>query len=165
VPFALSVRNMRQLDLLGGEVEQCLFCKIAKGAIPSLGVFEDGISFAFLDNKPLFPGHCLLVPKAHISALQDMSADILAPLLGNVQLMSTAIEAAMKAEGSFVGINNRVSQSIPHLHIHIVPRNRGDGLKGFFWPRTKYSDEKAARDVQQAIRAAVGRLKPGAAAQ
>ena len=165
MPFALSVRNMRQLDLLGGEVEQCLFCKIAKGAIPSLGVFEDGISFAFLDNKPLFPGHCLLVPKAHISALQDMSADILAPLLGNVQLMSTAIEAAMKAEGSFVGINNRVSQSIPHLHIHIVPRNRGDGLKGFFWPRTKYSDEKAARDVQQAIRAAVGRLKPGAAAQ
>lgn len=156
---------MRQLDLLGGEVEQCLFCKIAKGAIPSLGVFEDGISFAFLDNKPLFPGHCLLVPKAHISTLQDMSADILAPLLGNVQLMSTAIEAAMKAEGSFVGINNRVSQSIPHLHIHIVPRNRGDGLKGFFWPRTKYSDEKAARDVQQAIRAAVGRLKPGAAAQ
>ena len=154
---------MRQLDLLGGEVEQCLFCKIANGTIPSLGVFEDEISFAFLDNKPLFPGHCLLVPKTHISTLQDMPADILAPLLGNVKLMSTAIEAAMNAEGSFVGINNRVSQSIPHLHIHIVPRNRGDGLKGFFWPRAKYSDEKTAQDVQQAIKAAVGKLRSAAA--
>lgn len=150
---------MRQLDLLGGEVEQCLFCKIAKGEIQSHGVFEDDVSFAFLDNKPLFPGHCLLVPKQHISTLQDLPPGILGPLLGNVKLLSTAIEQAMKAEGSFIGINNRVSQSIPHMHIHVVPRNRGDGLKGFFWPRGKYPDEKSTLETREAIRSAVERLR------
>lgn len=125
----------------------------------SYRVFEDSVSLAFLDHRPLFPGHCLLLPKQHHATLADLPAELVAPLFINAQLLTRAVEAAMEAEGTFAGINNRVSQSVPHLHIHIVPRRRKDGLRGFFWPRTAYKDPEEAARAQQAIRAAIERLR------
>jgi histidine triad (HIT) family protein len=128
--------------------ERCKFCGIAsEGFI----VFEDSISLAFLDYRPLFPGHTLLIPKDHYETLADLPANLIGPFFGNVQKLAGAVERAMQAEGTFVAINNRVSQSVPHLHVHIVPRKKGDGLRGFFWPRQKYRDEEQMRQVQSAI--------------
>jgi len=132
---------------------ECKFCQIASRALSSFVVFEDEISLAFLDHRPLFPGHVLLVPKEHFDTLADLPARLVGPFFANVQRLTGAVERAMKAEGSFVAINNRVSQSVPHLHIHIVPRNKGDGLHGFFWPRWKYENEDQMRGVAEAIRA------------
>jgi histidine triad (HIT) family protein len=130
----------------------CKFCEIAS---KSVIVFEDAISLAFLDHRPLFPGHTLLIPKVHCETLADLAANLVGPFFANVQRLSGAVERGMEAEGSFVAINNRVSQSVPHLHVHIVPRKKGDGLRGFFWPRQKYRDEEQMRTVQAAIRAAL----------
>ena len=152
---------MSQLDLFGGKAEDCTFCKIVRGELQAHNVFEDDTTIAFLDNKPLFPGHCLLVPKKHRQTLGDLPPNEVAPLFSNAQLLSSAVERAMKAEGTFIGINNRVSQSVPHLHVHIVPRRRGDGLKGFFWPRTRYETEGAATAVQDAIKTAIDELRRG----
>lgn len=107
---------------------------------------------AFLDHRPLFPGHCLLVPKKHYETLVDLPKGQVGRLFGNAQVLARAVETALSAEGTFVAINNRVSQSVPHLHIHVVPRRRKDGLKGFFWPRHKYGDENEMEAVQFAIR-------------
>jgi histidine triad (HIT) family protein len=126
----------------------CKFCEIAS---KSVILFEDDISLAFLDHRPLFPGHTLLIPKHHYETLSDFPPNLIGPFFGNVQLLSGAVERGMQAEGSFVAINNRVSQSVPHLHVHIVPRKKGDGLRGFFWPRQKYRDEDQMRQVQSAI--------------
>jgi histidine triad (HIT) family protein len=126
----------------------CKFCEIAS---KSVIVFEDTISLAFLDHRPLFPGHTLLIPKVHHETLTDLPANLVGPFFANVQRLSGAVERGMQAEGSFVAINNRVSQSVPHLHVHIVPRKKGDGLRGFFWPRQKYRDEEQMRQVQSAI--------------
>ena len=120
--------------------------------------FQDDISLAFLDHRPLFPGHCLLVPKEHYETLTDLPADLVGPFFKNVQLLATAVEVALEAHGSFVAINNRVSQSVPHLHTHIVPRRRKDGLKGFFWPRYPYKSEDEADAVQTAIRSELNTL-------
>ena len=117
--------------------KECLFCEIAAHKIEAKIVFEDAISLAFLDIRPLFAGHCLLIPKAHYATLPDLPADLVGPLFLNAQHLTRAIESAMNAEGSFVAMNNVVSQSVPHFHIHIVPRTKGDGLRGFFWPRQK----------------------------
>jgi histidine triad (HIT) family protein len=136
----------------------CLFCRIAGGTVAAAIVFEDSVSLAFLDHRPLFPGHCLLIPKEHHQTLGDLPAPVIAPLFANVKLLSKGIEAAMQAEGTFVAMNNRVSQSVPHLHVHIVPRRRKDGLKGFFWPRHKYQNEDEMLRVQQAIRLALKTL-------
>jgi len=136
----------------------CLFCQIIRGDISSYPVFEDDVSLAFLDHRPLFPGHCLLVPKPHYETLLDLPSPLIAPLFANAQLLARAVEQALEAHGSFVAINNRVSQSVPHLHIHVVPRRRKDGLKGFFWPRQPYRDEEAIRRVQQTLRAAIAQL-------
>lgn len=114
-------------------------------------VYEDTGSFAFLDIRPLFPGHVLLCPREHYETLMDLPAAMGGPLMSAAQLLAKAVEAAMKAEGTFVAINNRISQSVPHLHIHIVPRKRGDGMKGFFWPRNKYADDAARESVREAI--------------
>lgn len=130
----------------------CKFCQIASQTTPSFVVFEDSISLAFLDHRPLFPGHTLLIPKQHYETLADLPATLIDPFFRNVQLLSNAVERGMQAEGTFVAINNRVSQSVPHLHVHIVPRKKGDGLRGFFWPRQKYRDEEQMREVQAAIR-------------
>jgi histidine triad (HIT) family protein len=133
----------------------CLFCKIATGELAARLVFEDEVSLAFLDHRPVFPGHCLLIPKAHYETLTDLPEPLIAPLFRNAQLLSRAVESAMEAEGTFVAINNRISQSVPHLHIHIVPRRRKDGLKGFFWPRHPYKSEEDAELVQETIRRTV----------
>lgn len=138
--------------------ENCLFCQIAAGAVPAVSVFEDQISIAFLDHRPLFPGHCLLVPRDHHETLGDLPRKLVGPFFSNVQLLARAVEVALNAEGTFVAMNNRVSQSVPHLHAHVVPRRRKDGLKGFFWPRNKYESEDEKLKVQQAIRQAVRML-------
>ena len=136
----------------------CLFCQIASKAAPSPIVFEDEQALAFLDHRPLFPGHCLLIPKAHYETLGDLPGSIIAPLFTAAQRLSRAVESGMRAGGSFLAINNRVSQSVPHLHVHIVPRSKKDGLKGFFWPRRPYASPEAAREAQQAIVDALRRL-------
>ncbi|HKZ02373.1 MAG TPA: HIT family protein [Pyrinomonadaceae bacterium] len=136
-------------------VNNCTFCRIAAGVLSSIAVFEDQNSLAFLDHRPLFPGHCLLVPKEHFETLNDLPSQLTGSFFGNVQLLSRAIETAMEAEGTFIAINNRVSQSVPHLHVHVVPRRRKDGLKGFFWPRSKYKSEDEILDVQERIRTVI----------
>ena len=133
--------------------ETCIFCRIAAREIPAEIVFEDQHAIAFLDIDPLFPGHTLLVPKCHSQTLTDLPAAQVAPLFENAQRLTRAVESAMEADGSFLGINNRVSQSVPHLHIHIVPRRKKDGLRGFFWPRRKYSSDTHLTETGAAIRA------------
>ena len=136
----------------------CIFCKIIAGELPAPVVFEDESSLAFLDHRPVFPGHALLVPKIHCETLADLSSGMVGPFFKNAQLLSSAIEEGLKADGTFVAINNRVSQSVPHLHVHIVPRRRKDGLRGFFWPRNKYESDEQLLQIQQAIKSAVARL-------
>ncbi|MGH9532739.1 MAG: HIT family protein [Terriglobales bacterium] len=133
----------------------CLFCKIVAGELAAPVVLEDEHVLAFLDHRPLFPGHCLLVTKVHYETLADLPQDMVGPVFAAVQLLSRAVEEALSADGVLVAINNRVSQSVPHLHVHIVPRRRKDGLKGFFWPRQNYKDEETKTAVCEAIRRAV----------
>jgi len=132
----------------------CAFCRIVAGDAPAATVFEDESSLAFLDHRPLFPGHCLLIPKTHYETLADLPRELTGPLFGNAKLLAGAVERAMQSEGSFVAINNRVSQSVPHLHIHIVPRSKKDGLRGFFWPRRKYESAAAMESVRNRIQEA-----------
>ncbi|MDQ3766686.1 MAG: HIT family protein [Actinomycetota bacterium] len=115
-------------------------------------VLEDDDTMAFLDYRPLFPGHCLLIPRAHFVALGDLPGELLDTLWRNAQLLNTCVERAMEAQGTFVAVNNKVSQSVPHFHIHVVPRRRKDGLKGFFWPRHPYRDEAEMVNVAELIR-------------
>ncbi|HTU36334.1 MAG TPA: HIT family protein [Candidatus Acidoferrum sp.] len=133
----------------------CAFCEVVAGAASAHVVFEDAISLAFLDNRPLFPGHCLLVTKQHYATLSDIPPDLVGPLFLNARLLADAVQRAMHADGNFVAMNNIVSQSVPHSHIHIVPRKRGDGLRGFFWPRHKLAEEEAAA-VHEAILGTLG---------
>jgi histidine triad (HIT) family protein len=137
---------------------KCAFCHIIRGAEKASVVFEDSVSLAFLDRRPLFPGHCLLVPREHFETLADLPAPLVGLLFQNAQLLERAIEEGLQADGTFVAINNCVSQSVPHMHIHLVPRHRKDGLKGFFWPRQRYQDDAALRQVQETLRAAIARL-------
>jgi histidine triad (HIT) family protein len=138
----------------------CAFCRIISGEIESHLVFEDAVSLAFLDHRPLFPGHSLLVPKNHYETLNDLPAELIEPLFTNARLMARAVEQAMGAEGTFIAINNRISQGVPHLHIHIVPRRKKDGLKGFFWPRNPYKDEAELLKTRKAIQKAVAHIQP-----
>jgi histidine triad (HIT) family protein len=134
----------------------CAFCDIRDGRAPAFTVLEDERCLAFLDRRPLFPGHTLLIPKAHHVTLTDLPPDLLAPLFGHAQRVARAMEQALGAHGTFVAVNNRVSQSVAHLHVHVVPRRFRDGLKGFFWPRGHYESDEEARAVQQALRVALG---------
>jgi histidine triad (HIT) family protein len=134
----------------------CVFCSVVAGSTPAAIVYEDESCLAFLDNRPLFPGHCLLIPREHHETLPDLPAHLLEPLFRATQIVARAVETAMQGDGSFVAMNNRVSQSVPHLHVHIVPRRRKDGLKGFFWPRYPYKDQGEMETVRQAIRNAIG---------
>jgi histidine triad (HIT) family protein len=136
----------------------CIFCEIENGRVPASIVFRDADCLAFLDHRPLFPGHCLLVPRAHVETLTDISQDLLAELSTKARLLALAMEKALGAEGSFLALNNRVSQSVPHLHLHIVPRTKGDGLKGFFWPRKKYRDSAHVEEVREKLVAACSKL-------
>lgn len=137
----------------------CLFCGIISGEVSASVVFEDELCLAFLDHRPLFHGHCLLVPKQHFETLTDLPVGQIGPFFQNAQLLARAVEVAMEAEGSFVAMNNRVSQSVPHLHVHVVPRRRKDGLKGFFWPRTKYADEAQMIAVQKSIQLTIAKIR------
>jgi histidine triad (HIT) family protein len=136
----------------------CPFCAIAEGAEAGHVVFEDEISLAFLDNRPLFPGHSLLIPRQHLETLADLPDELVGPLFANARLLSRAIPEAMGKPGSFVALNNVVSQSVPHLHIHIVPRKPKDGLRGFFWPRRKYDSDEQMSEVAATVRGAVEAL-------
>jgi len=149
-PVQHSFVNVTNLD--------CPFCKIIRSETQSYNVFEDDISLAFLDKRPLFPGHSLLIPKSHYETLIDLPASLVAPLFQNAQLLAHAIERGLQAEGTFVAINNRVSQSVPHVHIHIVPRHKKDGLKGFFWPRQHYKDEATILSIQSTLRTTIAQL-------
>jgi histidine triad (HIT) family protein len=133
----------------------CVFCDIASGRMPAEIVWRNEEVVAFLDSRPLFPGHVLLIPATHIATLADLPAGQVGPLFQAVQKLETAVERALDAEGTFIAVNNRVSQSVPHLHVHIVPRRKGDGLKGFFWPRRDYESAEHIRETAERIRQAV----------
>jgi histidine triad (HIT) family protein len=133
----------------------CVFCSIVQGDVPAHVVLDDAIAVAFLDTRPLFPGHVLLVPRAHHETLTDLPPELVGPLFERAQRLAGAVQSAMGAAGTFVAMNNRISQSVPHLHVHVVPRNKRDGLRGFFWPRTTYGDDAYAAEVAEAIRAAL----------
>lgn len=137
----------------------CIFCRIVEGDLASPLVFEDESTLGFLDHRPLFPGHLLLIPKKHYETLADLPLSLIEPFFSNAQMLSRAVEAAMDAEGTFVAMNNRVSQSVPHLHVHVVPRRRKDGLKGFFWPRTKYSSDEQVNEVKTRIQSTISQIK------
>jgi histidine triad (HIT) family protein len=134
----------------------CVFCEIVRGEGAAHVVFEDDVSLAFLDLRPVFEGHTLLVPREHHETLADLPHELIEPLFSNAQLLSRAVVEAMGATGSFVAMNNKVSQSVPHLHVHVVPRRPKDGLRGFFWPRRKYGGDAEMAAVADSIRSAVG---------
>lgn len=140
---------------------RCAFCEILAFCREAYRVLEDETSLAFLDHRPLFAGHCLLVPKKHYATFAELPKEIVAPLFLSTRLLARAVEEAMGAEGTFVAMNNRVSQGVPHVHVHVVPRRQGDGLRGFFWPRTTYTSHEAMRAVQASIRSAVERQAAG----
>ena len=143
------------------QVPECPFCRIASGEIPAYVVYEDEQTCAFLDHRPLFRGHCLVVPRGHYETLPDLPAELVGPLFQSVQLLAAAVPDAMGADGTFIAVNNRVSQSVPHLHVHVVPRRKGDGLRGFFWPRQRYASEAEMARTRDAIRLAVERALAG----
>lgn len=129
----------------------CKFCQIIAGEIPAHFVLDTDDVVAFLDHRPLFPGHTLVLPRAHVETLADLPGDRVGPFFRQVQRVEGAVRTAMEAEGSFVAENNVVSQSVPHLHVHVVPRRRKDGLRGFFWPRTRYASDGEAAAVAARI--------------
>ena len=121
-------------------------------------MLDAGGSLAFLDHRPLFAGHTLLIPREHVETLGDLPSDRIEEFFGHAQILATGVERAMDADGTFIAMNNKVSQSVPHLHVHIVPRRRKDGLRGFFWPRTKYRDETHMADTASLIRTQLDRI-------
>jgi len=133
----------------------CLFCEIAAGRVAAEIVYEDDLAVAFLDHRPVFPGHVLLVPRNHVTTLAELPAADVGPYFQIVQRLETAVERGMEADGSFIAVNNLVSQSVPHLHVHVVPRRKKDGLKGFFWPRIPYRDDAHRKETAERIRAAL----------
>ena len=140
----------------------CAFCRVVRGEARSHTVLEDEISLGFLDHRPLFRGHCLLVPREHVPTLADLPPGLVGPFFTNVQLLARAMETGLQAEGSFVAVNNRISQSVPHLHVHVVPRRRQDGLRGFFWPRQRYASDAEMARVQELLCDAIAALRSGA---
>lgn len=139
-------------------MENCQFCEIASGRLPVKYIFEDEDCVAFLDHRPLFLGHSLIIPKKHYVTLTDLPASLIGPFFIQVQHLSKAIQIALSSQGTFVAMNNIVSQSVPHFHVHVVPRTKGDGLKGFFWPRQKYSSEEEMQKIRNLIQQAWKRV-------
>jgi histidine triad (HIT) family protein len=133
----------------------CVFCDIARGGVEASVVFEDHRSIAFLDHRPLFPGHTLLIPRAHHVTLTDLPDELVTSLFVNARALARAMQEGLDATGSFVAVNNIVSQSVPHFHIHVVPRRPKDGLRGFFWPRTRYSSNQEREAVAERLRRAL----------
>ncbi len=137
------------------EPSECLFCAIVAGWAPAAVVLDEDHAFAFLDVRPVFPGHVLLVPRTHYAALADLPPATVGALFVTAQRLARAVEDGMGADGTFVAVNNKVSQSVPHLHVHVIPRRRKDGLRGFFWPRTRYADDDEMEQVAARIRTAL----------
>jgi len=133
----------------------CLFCAILAGDVDAHFVFDETLIAGFLDSRPVFKGHTLLVPRIHVDTITELPPDLYAPLFDAAARVTAAVRHALGAQGSFVAMNNTVSQSVPHLHMHVVPRTKGDGLRGFFWPRTKYDDEAEAAEYAARLGAAV----------
>jgi histidine triad (HIT) family protein len=132
-----------------------VFCAIARGERGAHIVLDDDAVLAFLDARPVFKGHTLLIPRAHLPAFADLPADLIGPFFSRAKQLARAMEDGLGAAGSFVAMNNRISQSVPHLHVHVVPRNRKDGLRGFFWPRVSYHSDDEAREYAGRLRAAI----------
>lgn len=142
----------------------CVFCAIVAGEQGAHVVADDEHCLAFLDRRPLFPGHTLVVPKAHHETLADLPPDLLVPVFARARQLAALMEGALDAAGSFVAVNNRISQSVPHLHVHVVPRNPKDGLRGFFWPRNPYADEAQMAAVAERLRSGVAAAEAAAEA-
>ena len=134
----------------------CVFCDILEKKIPAHVVLDDDVVLAFLDTKPLFHGHVLVIPRTHVVTLPELDSKLVAPFFERVQRIAAAIPTALGAQGTFVANNNIVSQSVPHLHVHVVPRTKGDGLKGFFWPRKKYAGDAEMAEIAGKIAGALG---------
>ena len=133
----------------------CLFCDVVNGAVPVRTVTSDEIAVALFDRSPVFKGHVLVVPRQHVVTLADLDHDLVGPFFELVQRISAAMPAAFGCDGTFVAMNNVVSQSVAHLHVHVVPRRRKDGLRGFFWPRVRYDSDAEADDYAARLRAAL----------
>ncbi|TDC36015.1 HIT family protein [Micromonospora sp. 15K316] len=133
----------------------CVFCGIVAGEAPAIRVTDEADGVAFLDTRPVFKGHVLVVPRAHLVTLADLPPESLPGYFALVRRLAVAVEAGLGAGGTFVAINTKVSQSVPHLHTHVVPRTKGDGLRGFFWPRTRYTDDAEAQGYADRITAAL----------
>jgi histidine triad (HIT) family protein len=135
--------------------DDCLFCAIVAGTAPASVVLDEREVFAFLDIRPLFKGHTLVVPRRHVVTLPELTRPEVTAVVEAVQRCANAVVAALGAQGSFVAQNNVVSQAVPHVHVHVVPRTKGDGLRGFFWPRTKYADADEMESYGARLRAAI----------
>jgi histidine triad (HIT) family protein len=133
---------------------ECPFCRIVAGSDGAAVVWSDEQTVVFLDHRPLFAGHCLVVPRRHVSHFEDLLPGEVSAVFRTAQKAARAVEIALGAEGAFVALNNKVSQSVPHLHVHVVPRRKGDGLRGFFWPRTAYKTGDDLRQTGEKLRAA-----------
>ena len=134
---------------------KCLFCAIIAGETPANIVLDEPDVVAFLDIRPVFKGHTLLATRSHVETLTDLPDQLVGPVMSATQRLAAAVKAALGAQGSFVAVNNTVSQSVPHLHVHVVPRTKGDGLRGFFWPRTRYADDDEAERYAENLRRAL----------
>ena len=145
---------------VAADTADCVFCGITNGSFPAHIVLADDSVVAFLDARPVFKGHVLVAPRQHVMTLPDLPAADVGPFFLQVQRISAALPAALGCQGTFVAVNNVVSQSVPHLHVHVVPRTKGDGLRGFFWPRQKYASQDEAGDYAGRIAAALGSSEP-----
>ena len=147
---------MRLVSLTPVATATCLFCSIVAGDTPAAVVLSDDDFVGFLDIRPVFKGHVLLVPRTHVVTLPDLPDELDAGFVARGKRLATAMIEGLGAQGSFVALNNTVSQSVPHLHLHVVPRTKGDGLRGFFWPRTTYADDDEMTSYADRVRAALG---------
>ena len=136
----------------------CEFCDIVAGTRSAHLVLDGAETLAFLDHRPVFPGHTLLVPRRHVVTLPDLPDDLLVPLFADARRIASAMEDGFGAHGTFVAINNRISQSVAHLHVHVIPRHRKDGLRGFFWPRQRYASEEEAAAVAARVKSAIAAI-------
>jgi histidine triad (HIT) family protein len=136
----------------------CLFCRIVSGETPACVVWETAETVAFLDIRPVFKGHVLVVPRVHVDTLVELPDELVLPLFTTVRTVAAAMVTSLDAQGTFVAMNNVVSQSVPHVHVHVVPRTKGDGLRGFFWPRTRYDDDAEASAYADRLRDGISRL-------
>lgn len=139
----------------------CTFCRIVAADLPAFTVWRDARHVAFLDIRPLFAGHVLVVPARHVATLAELPADAIGPFFTFVQRVEAAVRRSEGVPGTFVAMNNVVSQSVPHLHVHVVPRRPKDGLRGFFWPRTRYEDDQTAQSVADRIAGALSDVNDG----